>query len=86
MGILNKIGEAASSASRNVNEKTKNMSDTSNLKRKILYEEERIVEIFTDIGKTYYKTPDKVDELKAYCDDIETRKKRIKKMRKASKR
>ena len=53
MGILNKIGEAASSASRNVNEKTKNMSDTSNLKRKILYEEERIVEIFTDIGKTY---------------------------------
>ena len=52
MGILNKIGEAASSASRNVNEKTKN-----------------------------YKTPDKVDELKAYCDDIETRKKRIKKMR-----
>ena len=63
MGILNKIGEAASSASRNVNEKTKNMSDTSNL------------------GKTYYKTPDKVDELKAYCDDIETRKKRIKKMR-----
>ena len=56
MGILNKIGEAASSASRNVNEKTKNMSDTSNLKRKILYEEERIVEIFTDIGKTDRKT------------------------------
>ena len=50
MGILNKIGEAASSASRNVNEKTKNMSDTCNLKRKILYEEERIVEIFTDLS------------------------------------
>ena len=34
MGILNKIGEATSAASRNVNEKTKNMSDTSNLKKK----------------------------------------------------
>ena len=81
MGLLNKIGGVASDVSRNVNEKTKNMSDTSNLKRKILYEEERILEIFADIGKTYYKTPEKVDELKAYCDDIDTRKKRIKKMR-----
>ena len=53
MGILNKIGEAASSASRNVNEKTKNMSDTSNLKRKILYEEERIVEIFTEVQEKF---------------------------------
>ena len=44
MGLLNKIGGVASDVSRNVNEKTKNMSDTSNLKRKILYEEERIME------------------------------------------
>ena len=81
MGIFNKIGDAVSDASRNVNEKTKNMSDTSNLKRKILYEEERIMEIFTDIGKVYYKTPENTDELKAYCDDIDTRKRRIKKMK-----
>lgn len=81
MGIFNKIGDMASDVSRNVNEKTKNMSDTSNLKRKILYEEERIMEIFADIGKTYYKTPENVEEMKAYCDDIDTRKKRIKKMR-----
>ena len=81
MSIFNKIGGVASDVSRNVNEKTKNISDTSNLKRKILYEEERIMEIFTDIGKTYYKTPDNIEELKAYCEDIDTRKKRIKKMR-----
>lgn len=81
MSIFEKIGGAASAASRSVNEATKNMSDTSNLKRKILYEEERILEIFADIGKIYYKTPEKTDELKALCDDIDTRKKRIKKMR-----
>ncbi len=81
MGILDKISGVAGDVSRNVNEKTKNMSDTSNLKRKILYEEERIMEIFAEIGKTYYKTPEKVDEMKAFCDDIETRKRRIKKMK-----
>jgi len=56
MGIFNKIGGVASDVSKNVNEKTKTMSDASNLKRKVLYEEERIMEIFSDIGKTYYKT------------------------------
>lgn len=81
MGIFNKIGDVVSDASRNVNEKTKNISDTSNLKRKILYEEERIMEIFTDIGKTYYLNPENVEEMKAFCDDINTRKRRIKKMK-----
>ena len=47
MGIFNKIGDAVSDASRNMNEKTKNLSDTGNLKRKIIYEEERILEIFS---------------------------------------
>lgn len=59
--------------------KNKNLSDTGNLKRKIIYEEERILEIFSDIGRTYYKTPENIDELKAYCEDIDTRKRRIKK-------
>lgn len=81
MGIFNRLGDAVSDASKNVNEKTKNMSDTSNLKRKILYEEERILEIFNDIGRIYYKTPENVEEMKSYCDDIDTRKKRIKKMK-----
>lgn len=81
MGVFGKISDVVSDANRNINEKTKNMSDTSNLKRKILYEEERILEIFGEIGKIYYKTPDKTDELKELVDDIDTRKRRIKKMR-----
>ncbi|MGN0612764.1 MAG: zinc-ribbon domain-containing protein [Porcipelethomonas sp.] len=81
MGVLNKIGTVVSDANRNINEKTKNMSDTNNLKRKILYEEERIVEIFGEIGKVYYKNPNNTEELKSLVDDIDTRKRRIKKMR-----
>ncbi|MBE6845331.1 MAG: zinc ribbon domain-containing protein [Ruminococcus sp.] len=81
MGVFDKIGNVVDGASRSINEKTKNMSDTSNLKRKILYEEERILEIFQEIGKVYYKTPENVDELKLLVDDIDTRKRRIKKMR-----
>lgn len=80
MSVFNKIGNAVSDANRNINEKTKNMSDTNNLKRKIVYEQERIVEIFTEIGKIYYKTPENVAELKNLVDDIDTRKRRIKKM------
>ena len=47
MSILDKFTDV----SRGVSEKTKSMSEANNLKRKILYEEERIVEIFGDIGK-----------------------------------
>ena len=81
MGVFDKFGSVMDGASRSINEKTKNMSDTSNLKRKILYEEERILEIFQEIGRIYYKTPDNVQELKLLVDDIDTRKRRIKKMR-----
>lgn len=78
MGILDKIGDV----SKGVSDKTKSMSEASNLKRKILYEEERIVEIFTDIGKKYYKNPNEDPaNLKVLCDDIDTRRRRIKKMR-----
>ena len=78
MGILDKFNDA----SRGVSEKAKNISEANNLKRKILYEEERIVEIFTDIGKRYYKNPgDDPAALKVLCDDIDTRRRRIKKMR-----
>jgi ribosomal protein L40E len=60
----------------------KNISEANNLKRKILYEEERIVEIFTDIGKKYYKNPDGDNsELRVLCEDIDQRRRRIKKMR-----
>ena len=78
MGLLDTIGSVGKGAS----EKAKNVSEANNLKRKILYEEERIVEIFTDLGKKYYKNPDgDPSELKLLCDDIDQRRRRIKKMR-----
>ena len=78
MGFFEAIGSVGKGAS----DKAKNISEANNLKRKILYEEERIVEIFTDIGKKYYKNPDgEASELKALCDDIDQRRRRIKKMR-----
>lgn len=78
MGLLDTIGSVGKGAS----ERAKNASEASNLKRKILYEEERIVEIFTDLGKKYYKNPDgDPSELKVLCDDIDQRRRRIKKMR-----
>ena len=78
MGILNKFNDV----SKGVNDKAKSISEANNLKRKILYEEERIVEIFTDIGKKYYKNPNEAPNvLKVLCDDIDTRRRRIKRMR-----
>ena len=47
MGIFDRMSDA----SRGVSEKMANLSEVQNLKRKILYEEERIVEIFADLGK-----------------------------------
>lgn len=78
MGILDKLSDAQ----RGVSNKTKEMSEASNLKRKILYEEERIVEIFEEIGKKYYKNPDEDPNVfRVLCEDIDTRRRRIKKMR-----
>ena len=78
MGIIDKFNDAQ----RIVAEKSKTASEASNLKRKILYEEERIVEIFADIGKKYYKNPnDDPAGFKALCDDIDSRKRRIKRMK-----
>ena len=78
MGILGTLGNVSKGAS----DKAKSISEANNLKRKILYEEERIVEIFTDIGKKYYENPDGDNsELRVLCEDIDQRRRRIKKMR-----
>ena len=75
--------DAFTNASRGVSEKAKNASEAENLKRKILYEEERIVEVFADIGKKYYKNPEEDPAvMKVLCDDVDTRRKRILQMRK----
>ena len=76
------IMDVFTNAGRGVTEKTKNATEVNNLKRKILYEEERIVEVFADLGKKYYKNPEEDPAiLKTFCDDIDTRRRRIKQMR-----
>lgn len=78
MGFLDKVSDAG----KGVSGKVQSYSELNNLRRKILYEEERIVEIFADIGKKYYKNQDEDPAvLRALCDDIDTRRRRIKKMR-----
>ncbi|MDE6502010.1 MAG: zinc ribbon domain-containing protein [Ruminococcus sp.] len=78
MNILDKFNDVQ----RNVAERSKTAAEVSNLKRKILYEEERIVEIFADIGKKYYKNPnDDPEGFKLLCDDIDSRRRRIKRMK-----
>ena len=54
MSFLDKVTDAG----KGVTGKMQNYSEVNNLRRKILYEEERIIEIFADIGKKYYKNPE----------------------------
>ncbi|MDE7122494.1 MAG: zinc ribbon domain-containing protein [Oscillospiraceae bacterium] len=76
------IMDVFTNAGRGVAEKTKNATEVNNLKRKILYEEERIVEVFADLGKKYYKNPEEDPAvLKEFCDDIDNRRRRIMQMR-----
>ena len=78
MGILDRVSDAG----KGVSEKVANISEINNLKRKILYEEERIVEIFADLGKRYYKNPDEDPAVfRSLCEDIDARRRRIKKMK-----
>lgn len=79
MGLFNMIGGGSDPG-----KKSRSLSEINNLKRKIAYEEERINEIFVDIGRAYYKNQKEkpnMEELNALCDDIEKRKKRIKRLR-----
>lgn len=77
MGILEKVGETG----KGVVDKAKNMGEIGNLNRNLVYEQERIQEIYAEIGKKYYETrPTDMTPLDALCDDIDTRKRRIKRM------
>lgn len=81
MGIADVVGNISSTTS-GISEKAKSISEIGNLKRKIQYEEERIVEIYADIGKSLYENRNQGYEVFApLCDDIDVRKRRIKKMR-----
>ena len=74
MGLFDKVNQV----SRSVSESSKSAAETSNLKKKIAYEEERIQEVMTEIGRLFYENPngDHKAELEL-CADIDDRKRRI---------
>ena len=77
MGIFDKVGETINTTA----DKAKSISELSNLKKRLQYEEERIEEIFSEIGKKYFEEPIQNKKLlDSLCEDIVTRQKRIKRM------
>ena len=77
MGIFDKVGETINTTA----DKAKSISELSNLKKRLQYEEERIEEIFSEIGKKYFEEPVQNKKLlDSLCEDIITRQKRIKRM------
>lgn len=73
------IFDKITNASKGVSDMSKSASDTSNLKKKIAYEQERIQEVMTEIGKQYYANPK--GDYTALCADIDDRKRRIASMK-----
>ena len=77
MGIFDKVGETINTTA----DKAKSISELSNLKKRLQYEEERIEEIFSEIGKKYFEEPVQNKKLlDSLCEDIITRQKRVKRM------
>lgn len=74
-GIFDKL----SGATKGVSEMSKAATDTGNLKKKIMYEQERIQEVMLEIGKQYYANPQA--DLSNLCADIDDRKRRINSMK-----
>ncbi len=69
-------------ASRSVSGMSKNASEVSNLRKKIVYERERIQEVMQEIGELYYQSQEKeLAKLKELCADIDDRKRRIESMK-----
>ncbi len=73
--ILDKL----SGVSKGVSDMSKNTNDSTNLKKKIAYEQERIQEVMLEIGRQYYANPN--GDYSALCADIDDRKRRINSMK-----
>ncbi len=65
-------------ATKGITDASKTSAETSNLKKKITYERQRINEIFNEIGRRFYdnRDGDHAAELEL-CADIDDRKRRI---------
>lgn len=74
MGLFDKMNQM----SRSVSESSKSVAESSNLKKKIAYERERIQELLLEIGKAFYENQngDHQKELEL-CADIDDRRRRI---------
>lgn len=74
MNIIDKVGQAG----KTVSDASKSAAESSNLKKKISYEKERIQELYVEIGKTFYDNRDSDHQRElALCADIDDRKRRI---------
>lgn len=81
MELFDKVGSVIGGTNRLMSNKVKKVSKVSNLKNKIAYEEERIYEIWAEMGKSFYLDSERsAENLTKYCDDIDLRRMRIKKM------
>ena len=84
MSVLDKVGDTLSSVSKDVVGKVKSGSDISKIKQQIVYEEERILDFYTQLGKHYYvdKTSNASEQYAKLCQEIDERSERIVRLKK----
>ncbi len=54
MGVFEKVGDTISSTSKDVVNKAKFAGDVTKIKKQITYEEEKVIDFYTQLGKSYY--------------------------------
>lgn len=79
MNVINVIGKRIASTG----EKAKNMTEVSSLRKKIRQEEQRLQEIYAEIGKKYYEERENdLTNINFLCEDIDTRLSKIARVKK----
>ena len=83
MGIFEKVGETISVTGKDVATKAKYAGDISKLKQQIIYEEEKITDYYTELGKKYYSdnNSNQNDKYAQLCKEIETGTARIERIK-----
>lgn len=83
MGIFEKVSETISSTSRDMANKARTVADVSKLKHQIFIEEEKIKDIYTELGKKYYKDngSNPAEKYAPFCDEAYITKARIEKLK-----
>ncbi len=83
MGVFDKVGDTLSSVSKDVVNKAKTGSDVNKIKQQIVYEEERITDFYTQLGKIYYtdKSANPTEQYAKMCSEIESRTARVERLK-----